>query len=66
MIRAMVRIFLIYFAITSFIFSQAGKVRPELLIRCDDIGMSHAVNLALEQMIQTNLPFSASALIKVN
>ena len=60
--RAIVRIFLIYFAVTGFIFSQADKVRPELLIRCDDIGMSHAVNLALEEMIQTNLPFSASVM----
>jgi len=40
--------------------SQEGK--PELLIRCDDIGMSHSVNLALAEMIQTNLPFSASVM----
>ncbi|MFB0515541.1 MAG: ChbG/HpnK family deacetylase [Candidatus Neomarinimicrobiota bacterium] len=34
----------------------------ELLIRCDDIGMSHAVNQALRQVIQTGLPFSASVM----
>lgn len=31
-----------------------------LLIRCDDIGMSHSVNLATKELIETGLVFSAS------
>jgi predicted glycoside hydrolase/deacetylase ChbG (UPF0249 family) len=37
----------------------AGKL-PVLLIRLDDIGMNHSVNMAVEKMAQTGLPFSAS------
>lgn len=35
---------------------------PILLIRCDDLGMCHAVNLAAQQLISTGLPFSASVM----
>ncbi|MCI0494045.1 ChbG/HpnK family deacetylase [candidate division KSB1 bacterium] len=35
---------------------------PLLLIRCDDIGMCHSVNLAAQQLIETGLPFSASVM----
>ncbi|MGZ3944806.1 MAG: ChbG/HpnK family deacetylase [Mucilaginibacter sp.] len=33
---------------------------PKLLIRLDDIGMNHSVNMACEKMAQTGLPISAS------
>jgi len=33
-----------------------------MLIRCDDIGMCHAVNMAAKQLIQTGIPFSASVM----
>jgi len=33
---------------------------PKLLIRLDDIGMNHSVNIACEKMAQTGLPISAS------
>jgi predicted glycoside hydrolase/deacetylase ChbG (UPF0249 family) len=36
--------------------------KPRLLIRCDDIGMCHAVNMATKQMIKTGIPFSASVM----
>lgn len=36
--------------------------RPLLLIRCDDIGMCHAVNLAAQKLIETGLTFSASVM----
>ncbi len=36
--------------------------RPELLVRVDDIGMNHSVNLAVEQLAQTRLPLSASVM----
>lgn len=35
---------------------------PVLLIRCDDIGMCHTVNMAAQQVIATGLPFSASVM----
>lgn len=33
-----------------------------LLIRCDDIGLCHTVNIAAQQVIETGLPFSASVM----
>lgn len=38
---------------------QVDKL-PQLLIRLDDIGMNHSVNMAAEKMAQTGLPFSVS------
>jgi predicted glycoside hydrolase/deacetylase ChbG (UPF0249 family) len=35
---------------------------PEVLFRLDDIGMNHSVNLALEQIAKTGMPFSATVL----
>ncbi|MBN1543634.1 ChbG/HpnK family deacetylase [candidate division KSB1 bacterium] len=34
----------------------------QLLIRCDDIGMCHAVNMACKELIEIGLPFSASVM----
>jgi predicted glycoside hydrolase/deacetylase ChbG (UPF0249 family) len=34
----------------------------ELLIRCDDVGMCHAVNLAVGRLIASGVPFSASVM----
>jgi predicted glycoside hydrolase/deacetylase ChbG (UPF0249 family) len=36
--------------------------RPELLVRIDDIGMNHSVNLALQQVAETGIPLSASVM----
>jgi len=36
--------------------------RAELLIRIDDIGMNHSVNMALQQLADTKMPLSASVL----
>ena len=41
--------------------AQAG-VAPEMLIRLDDIGMNHSVNLAIEQVAKTGMPISVSVL----
>lgn len=38
-------------------------VQPQLLIRCDDIGMSHSVNMAAERLSKTGIPFSASVMV---
>ena len=41
--------------------SQATKV-PDVLLRLDDIGMNHSVNLAAEQVAKTGMPISISVL----
>ena len=38
------------------------RPRPELLIRIDDLGMNHSVNMALQQLADTKMPLSASVL----
>jgi predicted glycoside hydrolase/deacetylase ChbG (UPF0249 family) len=38
------------------------RSRAELLIRIDDIGMNHSVNMALQQLADTKMPLSASVL----
>ena len=35
---------------------------PEMLLRLDDIGMNHSVNLAIEQVAKTGMPISVSVL----
>lgn len=35
----------------------------EVLIRCDDVGMSHTVNLAVRELLETGLPFSVSVMV---
>jgi predicted glycoside hydrolase/deacetylase ChbG (UPF0249 family) len=43
--------------------TAAQAPRPtELLVRIDDIGMNHAVNMALQQLADTHMPLSASVL----
>ena len=35
---------------------------PEVLIRCDDIGMCHAVNMAVREVLDKGIPISASVM----
>jgi predicted glycoside hydrolase/deacetylase ChbG (UPF0249 family) len=46
--------------------SQSPRSTPSsavsLLIRTDDIGMSHSVNMAMQQLVQSGLPVSVSVL----
>lgn len=42
--------------------SQGNNTTKTLLIRCDDIGMSHSVNMAAKELIETGLIFSASVM----
>ncbi len=42
-------------------FGQISE-KANLIIRCDDVGMCHAVNMATRQMIATGIPFSASVM----
>ncbi len=49
-----------------FIFSEANPQNiiseKTLLIRCDDLGMSHSVNMAFKELMETGLKFSASVM----
>ena len=42
------------------IFCQTNSATKTILIRCDDIGMSHSVNMAAKELIESGLKFSAS------
>lgn len=39
---------------------ETSSDQPVMLVRCDDIGMCHTVNMAVQRVIQTGLRFSAS------
>ena len=43
-------------------FSQTDQQSKTLLIRCDDLGMSHAVNTAFKDLMESGLIFSASVM----
>ena len=42
--------------------AQSEQETKTLLIRCDDLGMSHAVNMAFKELIESGLKFSASVM----
>lgn len=44
------------------LYGQNNINRKTLLVRCDDIGMSHAVNMAAKELIESGLLFSASVM----
>ena len=57
-----------YFTIAALLFyhlsfsqKDAGKI--PVLIRCDDIGMCHSVNLAAQQVLETGKPVSMSVMV---
>jgi predicted glycoside hydrolase/deacetylase ChbG (UPF0249 family) len=41
--------------------NSAGKI--PILIRCDDIGMCHAVNVAAKEVLETGIPVSMSVMV---
>src|SRR5258707_4186547 len=41
-------------------FAQTSPKLPQLLIRLDDIGMNHSVNMAAEKVAETGIPVSVS------
>lgn len=43
-------------------FSQTDNQTKTLLIRCDDLGMSHSVNMAFKELMESGLKFSASVM----
>lgn len=42
--------------------AQAAAAAPTLIIRSDDAGMSHSVNMGLERLMQTGMPLSISVM----
>lgn len=66
-------ILLILFFFSSFISftqpvpPQRGQEKPAeripILIRCDDIGMCHSVNMAAKEVLQTGMPVSMSVMV---
>ena len=57
---------LICFLFSSFLsFSQQNKKADKIpiLIRCDDIGMCHAVNMAAKEVLETGMPVSMSVMV---
>jgi len=52
--------FIVLFSSTGF--PQQDNRAKTLLIRCDDMGMSHAVNMAFKELMETGLKFSASVM----
>jgi len=62
----MKNLLLIFIIIAGVFLSNCGKTPEkrgaELLIRCDDIGMCHSVNMAAKQVLETSLPISASVM----
>lgn len=48
---------------STILFSQSEHNSKTLLVRCDDLGMSHAVNLAAKELIEAGLIFSASVMV---
>ncbi len=44
-------------------FSQNKTEKIPVLIRCDDIGMSHSVNVAAKQVLETGIPVSMSVMV---
>jgi predicted glycoside hydrolase/deacetylase ChbG (UPF0249 family) len=44
-------------------FADDDERPKQLLIRCDDVGMSHTVNAAVRELVETGVPFSTSVMI---
>ena len=42
--------------------AQKTNQLPELLLRIDDIGMNHSVNMAMQQIAEAGIPFSTSVM----
>src|SRR5207247_6639595 len=53
------------FTSSSLVFAQTATPRTSavsLIIRTDDIGMSHSVNMAMQKLVSTGMPVSVSVL----
>ena len=60
--KYLLSVFILLVVISDSHFAQSNQQSKTLLIRCDDMGMSHAVNMAFEELMQSGLKFSASVM----
>jgi len=60
--KTMVKVLLLVLFLFSLNYSQTNNQTKTLLIRCDDIGMSHSINMAAKELIESGLVFSASVM----
>ena len=49
--------------LSSTAFTQNHSAKIPILIRCDDIGMCHSVNVAAKQVLETGMPVSMSVMV---
>ena len=42
---------------------MSAQTEAKVMLRADDFGMSHAVNMALKDMVETGIPFNASVMM---
>jgi hypothetical protein len=57
-------LFLLLFFLSFSIGQDSKKTEPiPILIRCDDIGMSHSVNMAAQKVLETGIPVSMSVMV---
>jgi predicted glycoside hydrolase/deacetylase ChbG (UPF0249 family) len=56
-------LFSVFTVVSTTAIAADGNQPKQLLIRCDDVGMSHTVNMAVRRLIETGIPFSTSVMI---
>lgn len=56
-------LFGLFFTIMSVSAQQDLSKKIPILIRCDDIGMSHSVNMAAKKVLETGMPVSMSVMV---
>jgi len=60
--KSLIKLILLILLLFSPSNSQINNQEKTLLIRCDDMGMSHAVNMAFKELIESGLKFSTSVM----
>jgi len=60
--RSFVLPLLLSFAVASPAARAQTETAPEVLLRLDDVGMNHSVNMAIARVAETKMPFSVSVM----
>lgn len=63
MFKYSILLFTILFSLVSFAQPDKSSGKIPILIRCDDIGMCHAVNVAAKKVLDTGIPVSMSVMV---
>lgn len=61
--RGAVALSVLVAALTHPVLGEPSQSSPEVVIRCDDVGMCHSVNLAVRRVLATGMPFSVSVMV---